>query len=64
MLCVYCKKFEANGDKAVWPFCSVRCKALDLGAWAEGKYRVAGAEVGETESPITEDDDDSEISKQ
>jgi len=25
------------------PFCSERCKTVDLGAWAAEEYRVAGA---------------------
>jgi len=32
------------------PFCSERCKIIDLGAWASEKYRV----------PITEDSDEPE----
>ena len=27
------------------PFCSERCRLIDLGAWAEGSYRIAGGEV-------------------
>jgi endogenous inhibitor of DNA gyrase (YacG/DUF329 family) len=26
------------------PFCSERCKLIDLGAWAEGKYAVPAVE--------------------
>jgi len=26
------------------PFCSARCKGIDLGAWASEKYRVEAAE--------------------
>ncbi|MRR52310.1 MAG: DNA gyrase inhibitor YacG [Rhodocyclaceae bacterium] len=26
------------------PFCSERCKQIDLGAWANEEYRVPGAE--------------------
>lgn len=36
------------GEKVVWselnlhrPFCSLRCKQIDLGAWAEEKYVIA-----------------------
>ncbi|MBL8520577.1 MAG: DNA gyrase inhibitor YacG [Betaproteobacteria bacterium] len=25
------------------PFCSKRCKLIDLGAWAEERYRIAGS---------------------
>lgn len=27
------------------PFCSERCKLMDLGGWATERYRVAGPEV-------------------
>lgn len=37
------------GVKSVWdaqnkyrPFCSERCKLIDLGQWANERYRVAG----------------------
>jgi uncharacterized protein len=37
------------GKKVVWdnknpyrPFCSERCKKMDLGAWAEEKYVIPG----------------------
>ena len=26
------------------PFCSQRCRQIDLGAWASDQYRVAGSE--------------------
>jgi uncharacterized protein len=26
------------------PFCSERCKQIDLGAWAAEKYRIGGAD--------------------
>ena len=29
------------------PFCSERCKQIDLGAWASERYRVPAAEEGE-----------------
>ena len=29
------------------PFCSERCKMIDLGAWASGAYRIATAESPE-----------------
>lgn len=39
------------GAKVAWlpeskfrPFCSARCKGIDLGAWASEQYRVAGRE--------------------
>jgi endogenous inhibitor of DNA gyrase (YacG/DUF329 family) len=40
------------------PFCSERCRLIDLGAWAEGRYRIPakGMKSGDEE----EDDDDDE----
>ncbi len=29
------------------PFCSERCRLIDLGAWAEGRYRIPGKKVEE-----------------
>lgn len=48
------------GNKVEWieqnkyrPFCSLRCKQIDLGAWAEEKYVIPGAtppeELGDDE---------------
>ncbi len=27
------------------PFCSERCRLVDLGSWVEGKYRIPGEEL-------------------
>jgi hypothetical protein len=32
-----------------FPFCSERCKMVDLGRWLEGEYRVGGEEPSEPE---------------
>ncbi len=29
-------------ENAFRPFCSQRCKLIDLGGWADGKYTVSG----------------------
>ncbi|HUG44244.1 MAG TPA: DNA gyrase inhibitor YacG [Acidobacteriota bacterium] len=31
------------------PFCSERCRVLDLGRWLNGSYRIAGQETDRTE---------------
>ena len=36
------------------PFCSERCKLVDLGAWATESYRVAGPSAGDPEKEPTE----------
>ena len=35
---------EFDGDKDSPPFCSERCRLLDLGAWATEKYRIAASQ--------------------
>ncbi len=47
--CPTCRKMiEYSRLNPHRPFCSERCKVLDLGAWAEEKYRVP---VSEQEKP-------------
>ena len=50
------------GKKVVWtqanpfrPFCSERCKQMDLGAWAEERYTIAGSapDDPEEDTPIS-----------
>ncbi|QPJ64707.1 MAG: DNA gyrase inhibitor YacG [Candidatus Nitrohelix vancouverensis] len=40
--CPICKKEYAAKDSAFFPFCSERCKLIDLGKWIDGDYRIAG----------------------
>jgi endogenous inhibitor of DNA gyrase (YacG/DUF329 family) len=37
------KKVEWTPANTFRPFCSDRCKQIDLGAWAEEKYTIPGA---------------------
>ena len=39
--CPNCKK---PSNRTTYPFCSKRCADLDLGAWLNGSYRLAGDE--------------------
>lgn len=49
--CPVCgKEVEWKESNRYRPFCSERCKQIDLGAWAEEKYKV----------PAVEDDDGEE----
>jgi uncharacterized protein len=41
MKCPYCKKKEVALGQPDFPFCSERCRILDLGAWAEEKYVIS-----------------------
>jgi endogenous inhibitor of DNA gyrase (YacG/DUF329 family) len=50
--CPNCRKeapWVGNPDR---PFCSERCKLIDLGAWANEEFRIAG----EKKSADEEDD--------
>ncbi len=43
-------------DNAWRPFCSERCRLIDLGAWASEKYRVPVAEdKDDLDSPAADD---------
>jgi hypothetical protein len=50
--CPHCgKTVEWRPENRWCPFCSERCKLIDLGAWATEKYRVP---VAEDPEPISE----------
>ena len=56
--CPSCKKnFEPKASKYA-PFCSERCKLIDLGRWLEGDYRVPGEPAPLPEERPGEDDED------
>ena len=42
MKCPICRK-EVAPSSPEMPFCSERCRLIDLGLWAEGEYRIPGA---------------------
>jgi endogenous inhibitor of DNA gyrase (YacG/DUF329 family) len=48
--CLICKTPVARDAKA-WPFCSERCRLIDLGNWLGGKYAIPG-----DEKPSSDDD--------
>lgn len=55
--CPACGKRSAYDSANPWrPFCSERCKVIDLGAWASEQYRIAGTPE---ESPPEDDSHDS-----
>ena len=58
MRCPICKRetvFEGNPFR---PFCSERCKLIDLDNWLAGRYRVATPAV--TPEEVKESDEDPE----
>jgi uncharacterized protein len=50
MKCPICKK-EVKLNDPFMPFCSDRCKEIDLGNWASEKYVIPGDELPDFESP-------------
>ena len=52
MRCPICKspvdESQAGKPGSYFPFCSERCKLIDLGAWASERYRIEAP--GSTES--------------
>lgn len=40
--CPVCKKEAVWEDNPFRPFCSERCRLIDLGKWASEEYRIAG----------------------
>ena len=42
-VCVYCRE-RASVPEWV-PFCSERCKLLDLRNWVDGRYRIPGEDA-------------------
>jgi endogenous inhibitor of DNA gyrase (YacG/DUF329 family) len=49
--CPICKS-AVKKDCAEFPFCSERCRTIDLGKWASGQYVIP--------SPLTDSEDGSE----
>ena len=50
--CPQCNDITRWKDNPSRPFCSERCRLIDLGAWAEERYSVP-----DSENPISEETD-------
>jgi endogenous inhibitor of DNA gyrase (YacG/DUF329 family) len=49
--CPTCKN-KTTWEENPWrPFCSERCKLIDLGRWASGEYKIEGEPVSEEKDP-------------
>jgi uncharacterized protein len=53
--CPICKKVVTSKG-AEFPFCSDRCRLLDLGKWASGGYVIS--------SPVQDGDDTEDLSRE
>jgi uncharacterized protein len=54
LFCPTCRKVVLATDED-FPFCSNRCRILDLGKWASGDYKIS--------SPIQDPDDLEELAR-
>lgn len=48
--CPRCGKEAETKDNPFRPFCSERCKLVDLGNWLSGSYRIPTSETAEEDS--------------
>ena len=56
--CPVCKKGASWEDNPFRPFCSERCRLIDLGKWAAEEYRIAGGRKDAVEGAEHEKNDD------
>jgi uncharacterized protein len=56
--CPTCGRSVVWSDKSPWrPFCSERCKLMDLGAWASERHSIPGEAVETQEKPKGEEEE-------
>jgi endogenous inhibitor of DNA gyrase (YacG/DUF329 family) len=55
--CPACKKPANRGDED-FPFCSERCRLIDLGKWASGAYVIPSPLPDSSNDQIGSDDPD------
>ena len=58
MKCPICRKpVQPRAANRAFPFCSDRCKLLDLGKWLGEEYRVPGPSLGDGDEGAPREDD-------
>lgn len=58
ILCPICNKEASWQDNLFRPFCSQRCRLIDLGKWASDEYRIAGEKKDPSEENVEEKNSD------
>jgi endogenous inhibitor of DNA gyrase (YacG/DUF329 family) len=56
--CPICRKPADSETHPDFPFCSERCRLLDLGNWASEKYRISEPVIDESTPETSERDPD------
>jgi len=61
-ICAKSYEIASIDDLPSFPFCSGRCRLIDLGRWADSTYTIPGPTVGrpQTTDPTDVSDEDSE----
>jgi hypothetical protein len=59
MICPTCETKFRRTETDFPPFCSERCKLIDLGKWLDGSYTIPG-EPGEVPENIDGDEESSD----
>ena len=60
--CPHCGKIiDYSVENPYRPFCSERCKMIDLGEWADEKFKIPTKNLDEETSTETDDLDDEPI---
>jgi len=54
--CPVCKNITTWEENPFRPFCSERCKLIDLGAWASEEYRIQGKKDDEEDERSSEEE--------
>lgn len=54
--CPICKEVTTWEENPFRPFCSKRCKLIDLGAWASEEYKIPGKKEEEEDEEKKEED--------
>ena len=53
--CPTCEKeIPWNKDNPYRPFCSERCKLIDLGEWASESHRIEGNDILDAYDPLSD----------
>ncbi|MEJ2109647.1 MAG: DNA gyrase inhibitor YacG [Acidobacteriota bacterium] len=60
MKCPQCGKEITERKPACRPFCSDRCKLIDLGKWISGEYRIATEDQDEKDNEEPQNPNDPE----
>jgi len=57
MKCPICKK-EVEFGSPLMPFCSDRCRLIDLGMWSNEEYRIPSSQPATPSEKLAQEDED------